>query len=75
MDTKWKRLEQDNRRDKFGLGQQDFYQMLAYGQTYQKGVGDMLLIYPQMAWAEPCHWTILAGQCGQAAFAALGRTV
>ena len=47
MDTKWKRLEQDNRRDKFGLSQQDFYQMLAYGQTYQKGSGDMLLIYPK----------------------------
>ncbi len=47
MDTKWKRLEQDNRRDKFGLGQHDFYQTLAYGQTYQKGVGDMLLIYPK----------------------------
>ena len=47
MDTKWKRLEQENRQDKFGLSQQDFYQMLAYGQTYQGGAGDMCLIYPK----------------------------
>ncbi|MEV3813651.1 McrC family protein [Aeromonas allosaccharophila] len=47
MDTKWKLINQESRGEKFGLSQQDFYQMLAYGQTYQGGAGDMCLIYPK----------------------------
>lgn len=48
LDTKWKRLEADNRSGNYGLAQGDFYQMLAYGQTYLKGRGTLALIYP--AW-------------------------
>lgn len=48
LDTKWKRLEADNRSGNYGLVQGDFYQMLAYGQTYLKGQGKLVLIYP--AW-------------------------
>lgn len=29
------------------MKQEDFYQMLAYGMTYQAGSGDMMLIYPR----------------------------
>jgi 5-methylcytosine-specific restriction enzyme subunit McrC len=49
LDTKWKLLDasKGNSRDKFGLSQSDFYQMYAYGQTYLKGEGDMVLIYPK----------------------------
>jgi len=49
LDTKWKLLDasRGNSRDKFGLSQADFYQMYAYGQTYLKGKGDMVLIYPK----------------------------
>lgn len=46
LDTKWKRLEASNRSDNYGLAQGDFYQMLAYGQTYLKGQGKLALIYP-----------------------------
>ncbi len=48
MDTKWKRLETFNPNANYGLAESDFYQMLAYGQTYLKGLGKMALIYP--AW-------------------------
>jgi 5-methylcytosine-specific restriction enzyme subunit McrC len=48
LDTKWKRLEAGNRSGNYGLTQGDFYQMLAYGQTYLKGSGKLALIYP--AW-------------------------
>jgi 5-methylcytosine-specific restriction enzyme subunit McrC len=47
LDTKWKRLEAGNRSGNYGLAQGDFYQMLAYGQTYLKGQGKLVLIYPE----------------------------
>ena len=49
LDTKWKLLDSQvaNGKDKYGLSQQDFYQMYAYGQKYQAGRGDMMLIYPR----------------------------
>ena len=42
LDTKWKRIDQslNNAREKFGLSQADFYQLLAYGERYMGGVGD-----------------------------------
>ena len=48
LDTKWKRIDQslNNAREKFGLSQADFYQLLAYGERYMRGVGEMLLVYP-----------------------------
>lgn len=47
LDTKWKRINEKERSDKYGLNQGDFYQMLAYGQQYLSGTGEMILIYPK----------------------------
>lgn len=46
LDTKWKLLNAQDFRDKYGLKQADFYQMFAYGQKYLKGNGELMLIYP-----------------------------
>ncbi len=48
LDTKWKRLDESDRQNKYGLSQADFYQLFAYGQRYLAGAGEMVLIYP--AW-------------------------
>lgn len=48
LDAKWKRLNENDRQNKYDLSQADFYQLFAYGQRYQDGEGDMVLIYP--AW-------------------------
>ncbi len=48
LDTKWKRLDESDRQNKYDLSQADFYQLFAYGQRYLGGVGEMALIYP--AW-------------------------
>ena len=45
LDTKWKLL--DLQRDKYGLSQQDFYQLFAYGHKYLEGKSDLVLIYPK----------------------------
>lgn len=61
MDTKWKRLDLNDSAAKFGLSQQDFYQMFAYGHKYQSGSGALVLIYP--AWqgfpagTQPLHFS------------------
>jgi len=47
LDTKWKRLNEHDRDDKYGLSQGDFYQMLAYALSYRKGEGQLVLIYPK----------------------------
>lgn len=49
LDTKWKLINQNKKagKDKFGLSQGDFYQMLGYGYKYLKGKGDLVLIYPK----------------------------
>lgn len=44
LDTKWKRLA--THKDKYGLGQSDFYQLFAYGEKYLAGSGDLFLVYP-----------------------------
>lgn len=49
LDTKWKRLNADDRNNKYGLSQSDFYQLFAYGQKYLKGQGELVLIYPRRA--------------------------
>lgn len=48
LDTKWKRIDADDRPNKYGISEADVYQMLAYGTTYLNGTGPMVLIYP--AW-------------------------
>jgi 5-methylcytosine-specific restriction enzyme subunit McrC len=49
LDTKWKLIREDldTSTDKYGVSQNDMYQMLAYGQCYQMGKGNMMLIYPK----------------------------
>lgn len=49
LDTKWKLLDAnlDNGSDKYGLSQNDFYQMFAYGHKYLNGKGNLALIYPK----------------------------
>lgn len=56
LDTKWKLLDglKANRTDKYGLSQNDFYQLQAYGLSYLDGTGDVVLIYPKTdAFADP----------------------
>ena len=47
LDTKWKLLDEADRRGKYGLSQSDFYQLYAYGKQYLGGAGHMALIYPR----------------------------
>jgi len=48
LDAKWKLLDSEagDSKRKYGLNQGDFYQLLAYGQNYLSGHGNMFLIYP-----------------------------
>ena len=48
LDTKWKLINSRkfNGTDKYGLAQADFYQLQAYGQSYLKAKGDVVLVYP-----------------------------
>jgi 5-methylcytosine-specific restriction enzyme subunit McrC len=49
LDTKWKLIDQKKStgKDKFGLSQSDFYQMLGYGHKYLESAGNLVLIYPK----------------------------
>jgi 5-methylcytosine-specific restriction enzyme subunit McrC len=49
IDLKWKLLDQElsSANDKYLISQGDMYQLLAYGQKYQQGVGNMMLVYPK----------------------------
>ncbi len=49
LDTKWKLLNATAaaRKDKYQLSQADFYQLHAYGHTYLRGQGEVVLIYPR----------------------------
>ena len=47
MDAKWKLVRENDKDSKYGLSQDDFYQLFAYGHKYQNGSGDMLLVYPK----------------------------
>ncbi|MCA7988461.1 McrC family protein [Burkholderia vietnamiensis] len=49
LDTKWKLIDgaKANGSEKYGLGQDDFYQLHAYGQSYLDGQGNVVLIYPK----------------------------
>lgn len=48
LDTKWKLIDtgQNSKGKKFGLSQNDFYQLFAYGHKYLAGNGRLILIYP-----------------------------
>lgn len=48
LDTKWKMINssQNSQGRKFGLSQDDFYQLFAYGHKYLSGSGCLVLIYP-----------------------------
>jgi 5-methylcytosine-specific restriction enzyme subunit McrC len=47
LDTKWKLISSEDRSNKYGLTQADFYQLFAYGNKYLGGKGPMALIYPR----------------------------
>lgn len=47
LDTKWKLIDANQRANKYGLSQSDFYQLFAYGMKYLGGKGDLALIYPR----------------------------
>lgn len=49
LDTKWKLIDSDDRKNNYGLKQSDFYQLFAYGHTYLRGRdnGKLVLIYPK----------------------------
>ncbi len=66
IDTKWKRLDDEERHQ--GINQGDVYQMLGYAQRY--GVRDVLLLYPhhrEMGNKEGVQhrFQILGSDCGQ----------
>lgn len=48
LDAKWKCIDENmnNSKEKYGITQNDLYQMYAYGQNYLAGQGHMALIYP-----------------------------
>lgn len=53
LDTKWKRINQNQTYDngnedrKSAISQSDMYQMFAYGRKYLNGSGRLMLIYPK----------------------------
>lgn len=49
LDTKWKLIDmtKPEGKNKFGLSQSDFYQMLGYGHKYLHAEGELVLIYPK----------------------------
>lgn len=47
LDAKWKLISTNDRENKYGLSQADFYQLFAYGHKYLAGKGEMLLIFPR----------------------------
>nr|WP_232924578.1 McrC family protein [Pseudomonas cichorii] len=49
LDTKWKCLDNGPGVKNYGLSQDDFYQLFAYGHKYLGGQGDVVLIYPRRA--------------------------
>lgn len=46
LDTKWKIVDKNSDKKKYGLSQSDLYQMFAYGHKYLDGAGELFLIYP-----------------------------
>jgi 5-methylcytosine-specific restriction enzyme subunit McrC len=49
LDTKWKLIDsrKSSGAEKYGLAQADFYQLQAYGQSYLRASGDVVLVYPR----------------------------
>ena len=49
MDTKWKRLNREDKQGHYGISQPDLYQMYAYGKKYQKAgtAPGLYLLYPR----------------------------
>jgi len=52
IDTKWKLLDesQGNTKQKYGLSQNDMYQLFAYGEKYLCGEGELYLVYPKYSY-------------------------
>ncbi|QQG36716.1 MAG: McrC family protein [Micavibrio aeruginosavorus] len=47
LDTKWKLLDQENARQKYGISQADMYQLFAYSQKCLPSGGNLFLVYPK----------------------------
>lgn len=47
LDAKWKLISTSDSENKYGLNQNDFYQLFAYGHKHLDGVGELFLIYPK----------------------------
>ena len=47
LDTKWKRLNENDNDSKHGIRQADMYQLFAYGKKY--GCKQVALVYPKTA--------------------------
>jgi 5-methylcytosine-specific restriction enzyme subunit McrC len=49
LDTKWKVINQSDRRANYGLQQGDFYQLFAYGHKYlaDQELAELIMIYPK----------------------------
>lgn len=54
LDCKWKLINAESVDDKYGIKQNDMYQMFAYGHKYMNGTGKVVLIYPKTSsFSEP----------------------
>jgi 5-methylcytosine-specific restriction enzyme subunit McrC len=47
LDTKWKRVNNDDQEKRYGLKDSDLQQMFAYSYFYLQHQGDVILIYPK----------------------------
>lgn len=47
LDTKWKRLNSGDQKNRYGLKDSDLQQMFAYSYFYLQHQGDVILIYPK----------------------------
>ncbi len=65
MDTKWKRLDRNDQKNHYGIGQADLYQMYAYGKKYAAREGaapSLYLLYPRSEnFTEPLKYEYEAG--------------
>lgn len=46
VDAKWKLLDEADVANNYGLRQEDFYQLFAYGRRYLSGAGQLVLVFP-----------------------------
>jgi 5-methylcytosine-specific restriction endonuclease McrBC regulatory subunit McrC len=63
VDMKYKSVDLDNREAKYGVAQEDLYQMIAY--ATKRGIRNVLLVYPGCGKAPPSHqWLVVNNALG-----------